>query len=147
MNSNQSVKFEGKWKYQSYRPEPVSLTADTSNPSFVRWSPPGVVSINEGGKTGQLEFPGTPIKLELKCDIVEGTPAKLFISAVMNLPDGTPFTNELAGVFVPTVLGKDVSNANPLVVRGTIVQTSGDVAPANKQLQFTTGYFVLEPTT
>lgn len=140
------MSFEGKWKYQSYRPDPASLAADPSNPSFVRWSPPGVVTINEGGATGQLVFPGLPIKLDLKCEVVAGTPSKVFIAAVMHLPGGKQFTNELAGAFVPAQLGQEVSKTNPLVVRGTIVQTSDDIAPANPQPNFTTGFFVLEPT-
>ncbi len=140
------VTFEGKWKYQSYRPDHVSLGTEETVPTFVRWSPTGVVNINEGGTKGQLEFPGAPIKLDLKCKVVAGTPTKVFITAVMKLPGGKQFTNELAGVFVPAKLGQDISAVNPLVVRGTIVQTSDDIAPANKQPKFTTGYFVLEPT-
>jgi hypothetical protein len=140
------MSFEGNWKYQSYRPEPGSLAASPTNPTFVTWSPPGLVTINHGETTGQLVFPGLPIKLDLKCEAVAGTPEKVFISAVMNLPDGSHFTNELAGVFVPAKLGQEVSKDNPLVVRGTIVQTSDDIAPVNKQPKFTTGFFVLERT-
>ena len=141
------MSFEGTWKYQSYRPDPGSLAADPSNPTFIRWSPPGVVTINKGETTGELVFPGLPIKLDLKCQIVAGTLEKVLISAVMNLPGGHQFTNELSGVFVPAKLGHEVSKTNPLVVRGAIVQTSEDIAPANPQPKFTTGYFVLEPTT
>jgi hypothetical protein len=44
------VKFEGKWKYQSYRPDPGSLAADPNPPIFVRWSPPGVVTIDQSAR-------------------------------------------------------------------------------------------------
>lgn len=144
---DKTLKLEGKWKYQSYRPDPASLAADPNNPTFVRWSPPGVVTIDEGGTTGKLVFPGTPIKLDLKFKVTDGTPAKLSISAVMNLPMGKKFTNELEGCFVPGKLGQDVGKDNPLVVRGSIVQTSEDIVPKEKcpQPKFTTGFFVLEP--
>ena len=132
--------IEGKWNYQSYRPEPGCVAADPTPPRFVRWSPPGVVVIDKGGKTGKLEFTGTPIKLDLKLQVTDGSPAGLSICATMKLPKDEEFTNELQGWFVPTKLGEDT----PLVVRGSIVQTSADIAPKNPQPIFTTGYFVLE---
>ncbi|MBC7819169.1 MAG: hypothetical protein IAG10_19945 [Planctomycetaceae bacterium] len=143
---DKTLKLEGKWKYQSYRPDPASLAADPNNPTFVQFSPPGVVTIDEGGTTGKLVFATTPpIKLDLKFKVTDGTPAKLSISAVMNLPMGKKFTNELEGWFVPSKLGQEVGKDNPLVVRGSIVQTSEDIAPKNPQPKFTTGFFVLEP--
>ncbi|MGH8591014.1 MAG: hypothetical protein ACREXX_17310 [Gammaproteobacteria bacterium] len=63
----------------------------------------------------------------------------------MNLPGGKQFTNELQGWFVPAKLGQEVGEGNPLVVRGSIVQTSADIAPANPQPMYTTGFFALEP--
>ena len=144
--------FEGQWKYQSYRPYPGSIKAVTPAPTdeypippnFFRWSPPGVVTIKSGGTSGTLEFPGTGIVLDLKITITDGSPASVAISAVMNSLSGDKFTNELQGWFVPAQLGQEVSTSNPLVVRGSIVQTSVDVAP-KKQPIFTTGFFVLEP--
>ena len=139
------VKFEGKWKYQSYRPDPGSHAADPTPPTLVRWSPPGVVTIDQGGTTGELVFTGTPIKLALKIHVTEGSPGRLSVSAAMNLPGGKQFTNELQGWFVPSQLGKEVGKDNPLVVRGSIVQTSSDIAPTNPQPMFTAGFFILEP--
>src|SRR6478672_12322696 len=126
------VKFEGKWKYQSYRPDPGSVGADPKETlTFVRWSPPdvGVVTIDEGGTTGTLEFTGTPIKLTLQIQVTEGSPGRLSVSAAMKLPGDKQFTNELQGWFVPAKLGEEVGEENPLVVRGSIVQTSADIAP------------------
>jgi hypothetical protein len=142
------MKFEGKWKYQSYRPDPGSLAADPNPPTFVRWSPPGMVTIDEGGTTGKLVFTGTPpIMLDLKFQVTDGSPRGLSISAAMKLPGGKQFTNELQGWFVPAKLGEAVDEANnPLVVRGSIVQTSEDIAPPPaRQPMFTTGFFILEP--
>lgn len=139
------VTFDGKWKYQSYRPEPASHGADPTPPTFVRWSPPGVVTIDQSGTTGELEFTGTPIKLALKIHVSDGSPAGLSISATMKLPGNKQFTNELQGWFVPSQLGQEVGKDNPLLVRGSIVQTSSDIAPTNPQPMFTTGFFVLEP--
>ena len=139
------VKFEGKWKYQSYRPDPGSYAADPTPPSLVRWSPPGVVTIDQGGSTGELVFTGTPIKLALKIRVTDGSPGRLSASAEMKLPGDKQFTNELQGWFVPSQLGKEVGKDNPLVVRGSIVQTSSDIAPTNPQPMFTTGFFILEP--
>ena len=139
------VKFEGKWKYQSYRPDPGSHAADPKPPTFVRWSPPGVVTIDQGGTTGKLEFTGTPIKLALKIQVTDGSPGGLSVSAAMKLPGEKQFTNELQGWFVPAKLGQEVGKDNPLVVRGSIVQTSSDIAPTNPQPMFTTGFFSLEP--
>ena len=62
----------------------------------------------------------------------------------MKLPGGKQFTNELQGWFVPAKLGEEVGAGNPLVVRGSIVQTSADIAK-DPQPMFTTGFFVLEP--
>ena len=139
------VKFEGKWKYQSYRPDPGSVAADPTPPTFVRWSPPGVVTIDQGGTTGNLEFTGTPIKLTLQIQVTDGSPGRLSVSAAMKLPGGKQFTNELQGWFVPAKLGQEVGKDNPLVVRGSIVQTSADIAPTDPQPMFTTGFFILEP--
>jgi hypothetical protein len=139
------VKFEGKWKYQSYRPDPGSLAADPTDPKFVRWSPPGEVTIDQGGATGTLEFTGIPNKISLNIQVTDGSPGGLSISAVMKLPGDKQFTNELQGRFVPAKLGQEVGKDNPLVVRGSIVQTSADIAPTNPQPMFTTGFFTLEP--
>lgn len=139
------VKFQGKWKYQSYRPDPSSVAAAATPPTFTRWSPAGVVTIDEGGTTGKLEFTGTPIKLDLEIQMTDGSTPLLSVSAVMKLPGGKQFTNELKGWFVPAILGEDVSGGNPLVVRGCIMQTSADIAPVNPQPIGTTGFFVLEP--
>jgi len=139
------VKFEGKWKYQSYRPDPGSLAAGLTPPTFVCWSPPGLVTIDEGGTTGKLEFTGTPIKLDLKIQVTDGSPGRLFVSAAMKLPGDKQFTNELQGWFAPAKLGQKVGNDNPIVVRGSIVQTSADIDPKNPQPMHTTGFFVLEP--
>lgn len=140
------MKFNGKWKYQSYRPEPGNFLADPTSPTFVVWSPPGVVTIDAGGTTGVLEFAPT-IKLALKIQVTEGSPAALSVSAVMKLPGGKEFTNELQGWFAPAKLGQEVGTDNPIVVRGSIVQTSADIAPTNPQPIYTTGLFVLEPLT
>ncbi|WP_157899448.1 hypothetical protein [Luteitalea pratensis] len=137
------MKFEGRWKYQSYRPDPGSVATDPNPPTFVPWSPPGVVTVDQGGTTGTLEFTGTPIKLDLKFVVMDGTPAGLSASAVMKLPGGKQFTNELHGHFVPAELGQEAGKDNPLVVRGSIVQTSADIAPTVPQPMFTTG--VLRP--
>jgi hypothetical protein len=142
------VKFEGKWKYQSYRPDPGSVDADRKEIlTFKAWSPPGVVTIDEGGTTGTLEFTvptGPPPKLTLQIQVTEGSPGSLSVSATMKLPGDKQFTNELQGWFVPAKLGQEVGEDNPLVVRGTIVQTSADIA-SNPQPVFTTGFFSLEP--
>ena len=142
------LKFDGQWKYQSYRHNPDSLATDPTPPAFVKWSPPGIVTIDKGGTTGQLEFTGTPIpiKLDLKFQIIDGSPPMLSISAVMKLPKGGQFTNELQGWFVPAKLGQEVDKDNPLVIRGSIVQTSSDIVPPpNGQPLFTTGFFILQP--
>ena len=139
------MKFEGRWKYQSYRPDSSSVAAVPIPPTFVRWSPPGVVTVDPGGTTGKLEFTGTPIKLDLKIRVTDGSPGGLSVSAVMQLPGGKQFTNELQGWFVPAGLEQEAGNDNPLVVRGSIVQTSADIAPTGPQPIFTTGFFILEP--
>ena len=106
----------------------------------------GVVTIDEGGTTGTLEFTGTPIKLTLQIQVTEGSPGRLSVSAAMKLPGDKQFTNELQGWFVPAKLGEEVGEENPLVVRGSIVQTSADIAPPkDAQPMFTTGLFILEP--
>jgi len=138
------VNFEGKWRYQSYRPDPGSLAAGTTPPTFISWSPLGEVTIDKGGTTGKLEF-GARIKLDLKIQATDGTPGGLFISAAMKLPGDKQFTNELQGRFVPAKLGQEVGPDNPLVVRGSIVQTSADIAQTDPQPMYTTGFFVLEP--
>lgn len=135
------------WKYQSYRPEPGALAADPTNPIFICWSPPGlgVVTVDDGGATGTLEFKGTPIKLKLKFHVTEGNPRRVSIAAAMDLPTGGQFTNELQGWFVPATLGSTVDENTKFVVRGSIVQTSADIAKVNPQPIFTAGFFVLEP--
>lgn len=137
-------KLAGTWKYQSYRPEPGSLTADLTPPRFVRWSPPGVATVEPGDASGTLEFSvplPTPLKLTLKIQVMEGSPDRLSISAETVL-QGEPFTNELQGWFVPATLGEDVGTDAPRVIRGSIVQTS-KFSP-DKQPIYTTGFFVLE---
>jgi len=139
------VKFENNWKYQSYRPDPGSVAADPDSPPiFVPWSPPGVVTINEDGATGTLVLAGVPIPLNLTFQITDGNPAMLSISAVANLRNGKQFTNELQGWFVPATLDAAVDATNPYVVRGSIVQTSEDIAKPPQPI-FTTGFFILEP--
>jgi hypothetical protein len=138
-------KFEGKWKYQSYRPDPGSAAATPAPPAFVRWSPPGVVTVDPGGTTGTLEFTGTPIKLALSIRVADGSPGTLSITAILKLPGGGQFTNELQGWFAPSKLGLPIDDSNPPVVRGSIVQTSADIAPADPQPVRTVGFFVLEP--
>lgn len=149
--------FAGKWKYQSYRPEPGSVAADPAAPGFVRWSPPGVVTVDECGTAGTLVFtlpppkPGDPpptLTLALTIRVVGGTPAALAISATMPRPGGEAFTNELHGWFAPADLGRGEGEDHPLVVRGAIVQTSTDIIPEGRpgrQPAGTIGFFVLEP--
>jgi hypothetical protein len=138
------MKFEGKWKYQSYRPDPGSFSTESLPPTLVRWSPPGIVTVDEDGSTGKLQFTAVPITLDLKLQVIDGSPGKLIASAVMKLPSGGQFTNELQGWFVPAKLGEEISSDNPLVVRGSIVQTSQDIAKPSQPM-YTTGFFVLEP--
>ncbi|MGH9198634.1 MAG: hypothetical protein ACRD1T_23235 [Acidimicrobiia bacterium] len=139
------VKFEGKWKYQSYRPDAGSIAAGPTPPTFVSWSPPGEVTIDEGGTTGKLEFKVPAIKLDLKIQVTEGNPGGLSISAAMKLPGDKQFANDSQGWFVPAKLEQEVGKDNPLVVRGSIVQTSEDIAQKKPQPMYTTGFFVLEP--
>jgi hypothetical protein len=140
------LQFEGTWKYQSYRFDPAPLAEDQTAPKLVKWSPPGIVTIDDDGATGKLEFVGTGIKLDLQFNITHGSPSMLSITAAMSLPAGGQFTNALQGWFVPAQPGQDVSKGNPLVVRGSIVQTSADIAPPPaRQPMFTTGYFILQP--
>jgi hypothetical protein len=47
---------ELRGQVEVYRPDPGSLAAGLTPPTFVRWSPPGVVTIDEGGTTGKLEY-------------------------------------------------------------------------------------------
>jgi hypothetical protein len=136
--------LEGKWKYQSYRPDPVSVSSDAAAPTFVKWSPLGVVMIDAGGITGKLEFPGTPLKLDLKLEVIDGKPERVSISAAMKLSATAEFTNELTGCLVPAELGQSVDDGKPLAVRGSIVLTSKDIAQIDPQPIYTTGYFVLE---
>lgn len=138
--------FKGKWKYQSYRPDVGSVTANANFPLFVRWSPPGVLTVADDEKSGTLEFIGKPITLKLmRIEVTEGSPPRLFIRAVMDLPKGGQFTNELHGWFVPGMLGHETGGGNPAFIRGSILQTSADIDPANPQPVCTTGFFVLEP--
>ena len=104
------VKFKGIWDYQSYRPDPGSLAADFKSPTFVPWSPPGVVTIGEDGKTGELKFTGMPpaMIIKLNIQVTDGSPARLSVSAIMELGNGQLFTNELEGWFVPAKLGEKV---------------------------------------
>jgi len=135
----------GQWKYQSYRPDPVNVAADPTPPKFVVWSPPGVVTIDACGTTGNLVFPTKPLlKLDLKIQVIDGKPERVSISAVMNLSPTKKFTNELQGFLVPATSGP-IDNATPLVVRGSIVLTSEDIDPTTPQPLHTTGFFVLEP--
>ena len=103
-----------------------------------------MATIDEGGTTGTLEFTGTLVKLTLQIQVTDGSPERLSVSAAMKLPGGKQFTNELQGWFVPAKLGQEVGENNPLVVRGSIVQTSADIAE-DPQPMFTAGFFVLEP--
>jgi hypothetical protein len=140
------VTLAGKCKYQSYRPDPGSLASDSKTPTFIAWSPYGIgeVTIDAGESTGTLEFKGTKIKLGLTVKVAEGSPQKVLISASMNLAPSKYFTNELEGWVVPAKLDKAVDKDNPLIVRGSIVQTSEDIATP-PQPKFTAGFFVLEP--
>jgi hypothetical protein len=138
-------KFEGKWKYQSYRPEPVAIPAAYDHQFFKKWSPPGDVTIVAGDKSGTLEFKkpngDVYLTLNLTCTVTQGNPARVSVTAVGKLPPtGAPLTNELQGYVVLKTPGSPVDDKNPLVVRGMIVQTSESDVPAN-----TVGYFVLEP--
>ena len=128
------------WKHQSYRPNPGTLAASQTSPTFIPWSPPGTVTVDDDWTTGTLELVvgENTLRLALTFQVTEGNPKRLSISAAMG-----QFTNELQGWFVPAKLGEEVSEDNPLVVRGSIVQTS-EVAP-DKQPIFTAGFFVLEP--
>ncbi|MEM9273767.1 MAG: hypothetical protein AAGA80_12490 [Cyanobacteria bacterium P01_F01_bin.143] len=142
------TKFEGKWKYQSFRPDPGSLSTDRENAKFVLWSPSGEVTVDKSGATGTLVLvtdDGIVLNIGLKINTIEGSPDQLSISAVMPLPGGKKFTNELHGWFVPKILGQDIGDDNPLVVRGSIVQTSPDIDQDDPQPIYTTGFFVLEP--
>ena len=56
-----------------------SVAAVPIPPTFVRWSPPGMVTVDPGGTTGKLEFTGTPIELDLKIRVTEGSPARRLI--------------------------------------------------------------------
>lgn len=138
------VPFAGQWRYRSYRPQPGAVGAGGAPPGFVVWSPPGVVTVEAGGRRGKLELAGVPFPLQLTFRISEGVPARLSILATAALPNGSEFTNELSGWFVPAKLGESVGPENPLVVRGCIVQTSPDIASPPQPI-FTTGFFVLEP--
>ena len=142
-------RWKGQWKYQSYRPVPGSVPADpAASQTFVPWSRPGEVTIDDGGATGKLVFPTVPTipPLNLTFKITVGNPAMLSISASLMHPV-IKFTNELQGWFVPATLelGGVVDENTPLVVRGSIVQTSKDINPTDPQPIFTTGFFVLEP--
>jgi hypothetical protein len=147
--------WKGQWKYQSYRPVPGSVPAVAADPvaslappAFVPWSKPGEVTIDAGGATGKLVFPAVPTipPLKLTFKFTVGNPAMLSISASLMHPV-IKFTNELQGWLVPATLtlGVEVDENTPLVVRGSIVQTSEDIVPIDKQPIFTTGFFVLEP--
>jgi hypothetical protein len=148
--------IEGTWFLQVYRPDPgSSFTADLIPgpspvfpipPRFVSWMNVGIVKIDRGGTTGTLEvFLGTSTKHSLHFRVADGSPATLSASAAMTLPSGKKLTHELQGWFVPKRLGQEVGKDNPLVVRGSIVQTSAGIAEADEQPMFTTGLFVLQP--
>jgi|GEM_PF-2655747 len=143
-----AFKLEGKWKYQSFRPEPTSLPAVRDCRLFKAWSPPGDVTIDASGK-GTLVFKlegGTDLTLDLTCvvsdPVAPATATRLWVRAVKPLGGGREFTNELQGFLVPQDLATPTGKQ---VFRGTIVQTSADIAPKDPQPQFTTGFFVLEP--
>lgn len=141
--------LEGKWKYQSYCPVPVSLSALSRTPGFVAWSPPGDVTIDAGSTTGTLVFKDlNNLTLALKLSVAEATPVRVSISADLPSHPGA-FTNELVGWFVPAGLSKPAGTDNPGVIRGSIVQTSPS-PPAQPSAPpsppaLTTGFFVLEP--
>ncbi|MGH8547996.1 MAG: hypothetical protein ACRERU_05250 [Methylococcales bacterium] len=73
------------------------------------------MTIDQGGTTGKFGFTGIPITLDLKIQVTDGSPGRLYISAGMNLPGGKQFTNELHGWFVPAKLGQEAGDDNPLV--------------------------------
>ncbi len=138
----------GNWNYQSYRPEPVSVLPDSKPPTFVCWSPPGLgkVTIDQGGATGLLVFTGTAIQLKLRFELSDAHPGKLSISAAKDLTGGKQYTFELQGWVVPETLkvAQGKAEDNPLyLVRGSVVQTSADIAPTPQPI-FTTGFFVLQ---
>ena len=139
--------FKGKWKYQSFRPNPSSISTDPNSSTFIPWSPPGTVTVNEDGTTGKLKFKGLEVEIDLKIHVVDEGFDRLWVSAVMQLSEGKQFTNELQGWFVPKNHEQEVGKDNPLVIRGSIVQTSADFGPKKSENQgiYTTGYFVLEP--
>ena len=144
----------GKWKYQSYRPNPVSLSAQSRTPEFVAWSPPGDVTIDTDGSTGKLAFDdpanrGTPLLvLPLKLTVSDGNPEQISILAAVTLAPGFTFSNELVGWFVPADPSKPIGTDNPGVIRGSIIQTSPSLPPKAgaepPPPAFTTGFFVLE---
>ena len=132
------TKFTGKWKYQSFLSDPINI--DSDSPQFETWSTPGDVTVDECGTTGKLVLTGLPKPIDLTIKVTEGKPDQLYISAVVQLSETVKFTNELQGWFVP----KDPkSDDSPLVIRGSIVQTSADIAPTPQPV-YTTGFFVLE---
>ena len=132
------TKFTGKWKYQSFLSAPINT--DSKSPEFKAWSTPGEVTVDECGTTGQLVLAGLPKPIDLTIKVIEGKPDQLYISAVMQLSETAQFTNELQGWFVP----KDPKiDGSPVVIRGSIVQTSADIAPTPQPV-YTTGFFILE---
>ena len=85
----------------------------------------------------------TPQKAEEKITVT-APPAKVW-DAIKDFGKFGKFTNELTGFFVPAKPG---AKGGPVVVRGSIVQTSEDlyfVPPDKQQPKYTTGFFVLEP--
>jgi hypothetical protein len=131
--------FRGTWKYQSFRPEPVTIGTTFATQTFVPFSPPGVLTIESDDKgTLMFETPKGKLKLAITIRFSKGDPAVVLMSA--SAPDlPKPFTNELHGWFVPSRL----DGKGPFVVRGSIVQTS-DSVPPKKEPKGTVGYFVLE---
>lgn len=138
------LKLGGKWKYWSYRSDPSSVPADPKLTTIIRWSPNGVATIDRDETTGKSGFTETPINLDLKIQISDGSPGSLSISEAIKLAVEKQFTNELQGRFVPTTLGQQVSKDDPRVVGGCIVPTSSDIAPTDPQPISTTGFFILE---
>ncbi|AMV22030.1 hypothetical protein [Planctomyces sp. SH-PL14] len=133
--------LEGKWQYQSFRPEPIALSVGVAKPPFEAWSSVGDVTIDAGSKSGTLTFSPPPIAitLALTLTVTDGDPESVSISAVGALPNGAPFTNTLHGWLVPLDPSKPIATDNPAVIRGSIVQTSAAATP-----KFTTGFFVIK---
>ncbi len=140
--------FTGSWKYQSFVPNLGSIRIPSGSPTFTPWSPLGDLTVNAGGTTGVLTLAaGTrTLTLNLAIEVVTGTPATLHIKATMPLGPGTAFTNELHGWFTLVDPSRPAGPGNPLIVRGSIIQTSADLpgVPSPQPIG-TVGFFILEP--